>query len=327
MADHRRHRRHRALDVRRERGQHPRIDRAHDHVRVDGSRRGRDGDRTPVAHHDVGGLDLERDGHPAGRHPGGQRRGERRHPAGDRPRAEPLLQVGDQPGPRRDVPQARARPRRRGVPATCRSRSSLKVFFSRLCSISRLSNRSRHLAGEVGGVPRVLEVGPAQHLPVLAERVDVVDPEPAEPGPQLVDGAQLGRARVARQAEHGAVLEPVLAHEVERLDLQLPLDRATALAEQVADDRRQQRRRRPGVPLEAVRRDRRHRAAEGVQPLEDRDVVAELGQPDRRGEAAEPAAHDHHPRHVRSPRGRRARAPSARTRCRTTRRGAAGGQR
>ena len=108
--------------------------------------------------------------------------------------------------------------------------------------------------------------------------------------------------------------------------LQLPLDRPTALAEEVADHRGHQRRRGPGVPREAVLADRGHRAAEGVQPLEHRDLVAELGQPGRRGQAAEPAAHHDHPRHVRSTRRTSGAGSSGPNPVPYSRRGAAGEQ-
>ena len=98
-----------------------------------------------------------RDGDSAGRHPGGQCRGERGHPSGDRPRAEPLLQVGDQTGPRRDV--ARIVPvGDEGVcghlPQPLVLEGLLEPLVQHLPAVEPL----RHLAGEVRGVPRVLEV-------------------------------------------------------------------------------------------------------------------------------------------------------------------------
>ena len=85
-----------------------------------------------------------------------------------------------------------------------------------------------------------LEPLPAQQLPGVAVRRHVVDPLPSEPRAEGVDGLELGGARPAGEREPRAVGEPVLADQVEGLEVDLPLERATGLAEQVAHDRREQ---------------------------------------------------------------------------------------
>ena len=114
------------------------------------------------------------------------------------------------------------------------------------------------VAGQVVGLPRVLEVAAAQHLPVVGVRRDVVDPPLPEPGAELVERREL-RGPPVRHPHRRAVLEPVLAHHVERHQVQLALERPAGLAEEVAHHRRQQRVRRPRVPGEVVRAHLRQR--------------------------------------------------------------------
>ncbi len=85
----------------------------------------------------------------------------------------------------------------------------------------------------------------------------------------------------------------MLADHVERHEVELALQRPAGLAEEVAQDRRQQRGGRPGVPGEAALGLDAQGPAEGGRPLQQRDVVAQLRQPHRRGEPAE-APTDHH---------------------------------
>jgi hypothetical protein len=89
----------------------------------------------------------------------------------------------------------------------------------------------------------------------------------------------------------------VLADRVERLQVELALQRTARLAEQVADHGGEQGARGAGVPGEAVVLDRGQGAAEVVGTLEEGDVVAQLGQPRGRCHAAEPATDHHHARH------------------------------
>jgi hypothetical protein len=98
-------------------------------------------------------------------------------------------------------------------------------------------------------------------------------------------------------------LEAVLADRVERLELdaQLGLERPAGLAEEIADHRRHQGRRGRRVPGEAALADRCQRATEVRGSFEQRDLVAELGQPGGRRHPAEPATDHHHPRHGRQP--------------------------
>ncbi len=114
---------------------------------------------------------------------------------------------------------------------------------------------------------------------------------------ERVEGRELGGSRAAGQPQRRAVGEAVLADHVERLEVELALERAARLAEQVAHDGRQERRGRSGVPGEAVALDRGQRAAEVLGALEERDLVAELGQPGGGGHAAEATTDHHHTSH------------------------------
>ena len=125
----------------------------------------------------------------------------------------------------------------------------------------------------------------------------MVDPLPAEARAEGLEGRELGGSRAAGQPHRRAVGEAVLADQVERLEVELALERAARLPEQVAHDRRQERRGRTGVPREAVVLDRRQRAAEVLGALEERDLVAQLGQPGSGRHAAEAASDHHHTSH------------------------------
>jgi len=154
-----------------------------------------------------------------------------------------------------------------------------------------------HVAGQVVGLPGHLEVVPAQDLPVIGVRRHVVGPLLSESGGQRVEGLYLGGAGPAGEAEVRAVLEPVLSDEVEGLQVDLALEGATGLAEQVAHDGGQQGGGGAGVPGEPVERLGRQRATEGGGALEQVDLVAQLGQSGGNGHACEAATDHRHPRH------------------------------
>jgi hypothetical protein len=122
----------------------------------------------------------------------------------------------------------------------------------------------------------------------------VVAPGRAGPGPEGgLDGRTLRGVPTRRHRQSRAVLEPVLAHDVELHQVELALKRSPGLAEQVPKYGGQHRRRRPGVPAVAVLLDEPDRTADPVQPLDQGDVVAELGQPRRGRRATGPTTDDH----------------------------------
>ena len=157
-----------------------------------------------------------------------------------------------------------------------------------------------------------LEPVAAQQVPRLGLVVDVVDPLAARGVPAalarldrpallvlggaegLVDRGELGGAAAGGQPQHGAVGEAVLAHRVDRHQLELALQRAAGLAEEVAQHGRERGGGRAGVPGVAVLLEQPERPAQRGAGLDQRDVVAQLGQACRRGAAGQPAPEDHH---------------------------------
>jgi len=157
------------------------------------------------------------------------------------------------------------------------------------------------LAWEVVGFPGHLQVAAAQHLPVVGVRAHVVEPRLPEARAERLERFQLcGPAHL--EDERGAVVEPVLTHAVERHEVELPLQGAAGLAEQVADHGWEQRVA-DGVPGEPVGGHRGEGTAERAL-LHQRDRMAELGQSQPRGQATEAAADHHHPGHGRTLGGR-----------------------
>ena len=105
------------------------------------------------------------------------------------------------------------------------------------------------------------------------------------------------------QLHRGEVLEAVLADHLERLQLaDLLLQRPAGLAEQVADHGRKHGGLRPGVPGEALVLDGAQGTAQHPGPLQQGDLVAELGQSRGAGHPAEASA-DHHHAHGGNPSG------------------------
>ena len=129
-----------------------------------------------------------------------------------------------------------------GCAATRRSRSSLNRLLSRRCSISRESSRAATSFGSDVRGPRDLEVVAAQHLPVSAYDATWSTHCCPRPGAELVERRELRGPGAAGQPDRRAVLEAVLADQVQRHQVELALQRPAGLAEQVADDGRQQRR-------------------------------------------------------------------------------------
>ncbi len=282
---------HRPLDVRRQRGQPARVDRDHDDVGVERPG-GRDHTHhAAVADDEVLHVDAGLHGDPPGREPLDERGRQRAHPALDGPGPEALLEVGDQPGPRGHVAEvvSLGDERVRGDRAQSLVPEPLpEPLVQHLAGVEE----GGHLPRQRVRGPRHLEVAAPEHLPHVGVGVDVVDPLLPEPGPELVERLVLRGPRLARQPQHRRVLEDVLPDEGERDDLDLPLGRPAGLPEQVAHHRRHQHRGGAGVPRVATGGHRDEGTAERGQPVQDGDLVPELGEPCRRGQAAEAAAHD-----------------------------------
>ena len=246
-------------------------------------------------------------GHLAGLEPGGQRGRERAHAAGGGPGAERLLQVGVHAEPRRDVAQVvplRLEP----VPGDQAQPLVLELLAEPLVQHLTAVEDRAHVLRQVVGVPRHLEVVATQHLPVVGVRRNVVDPALAVPGLEGVHGGDLGRPGPTGELHGRAVLEAVLADDLDGRELELLLDRAAGLAEEVAHDGGQQHRRRSAVPAEVAGGLRGERATEDVALLDEGHRVAELGQPGSGCEPAEAASRPPRPApwpepydHARSP--------------------------
>ena len=91
---------------------------------------------------EVEGGGGEQHGHAARLQARGQRVGERAHPAGDRPGAEVLLDVGPHAHPGGHVAQVVTLERHRVARDQTRSRSSLNAFWVSLCRVSRVESRA-----------------------------------------------------------------------------------------------------------------------------------------------------------------------------------------
>ena len=256
---------------------------------------GRDRRDPAVADHEVGRLGAGEHGDLAGRQPLLEGGAEAGHASLDRPRAEALLDVRRHPGPGRDVAQVVARGLERvprDLPQPLVLEGLLEPLEHRLPAVEA----GGEVAREVVGRPRVLEVATAQHLPVVGVRRDVVDPSLTESAAQLVERRELRRPP-DRDPHRRTVVEPVLAHDVERHQVELAFQRPAGLAEEVAHHGRQERVRRPRVPGEAVLRHLRQGSAQLVRALHERDLVAQLRQSDRGGESSEATSDDDDPRH------------------------------
>ncbi len=290
MADDRRDRGHRPLDVRRQGRQPARVDRDDDHGGVQVAGRGGDGGDPAVAEHEVVDDGVGQDRDLARLQARREGRPEPGHAAGHRPRTEPLLDVRHhaQPGghvaqvvPLGDEP----------VPGDQPQPLVLEVLLQPLVEHLAAVQQRRQRAGEVVAVPGHLEVAAAQRLPLVLVRRDVVHPPLAEPRAEPVEGRDLGGPRSAGKLDGRTVLEAVLADLRKRLEVELAFHRPAGLAEQVADDRGQQGRRRAGVPGEPVLRLERQRTTHAT-------TSAPRGS--RRGRAwraarPTPAPRSHHP--------------------------------
>jgi len=126
----------------------------------------------------------------------------------------------------------------------------------------------------------------------------VVHPLLPEAAPEDLERLELGGA-AGREHQRAAVLEPVLPQAVQLDKLELLLQRAAGLAEQVAHDSGQQRVGRGAVPLEPFGRHRCQGPAE-LADLHQGHVVAQLGQAEGAGQTTETAADHHHPGHGRT---------------------------
>ena len=145
----------------------------------------------------------EQHGDPAGLQPGGERVGQRAHPAGDRPGAEVLLDVGPHAHPGRHVAQVVALERHR-VARQLAQPLVLERLLDQLVQRQPGGEQRLGLLARVLGREGPLEPVPAQRLPVVGERVDVGRPAAAEPVAEgAVDGLDLGGAAAAGQVEHG----------------------------------------------------------------------------------------------------------------------------
>ena len=296
VADHGRHRRHRAPDVRRQRGQAARVDRHHHVVGVQLAVGGPDGRHPSVAHDEVECLGPGQDRDAAQLEPRGHRGAERGEATGDRPGAEALLEVDVDAGVHRGVAQLVA-----GHDQSVPGDEPQPLVAERLAQplVQRLapSEQVDQLARRDVGVEGPLEPLLAQQLPRLAVRRHVVDPLLPQARTQALEGRELGGSGTAGDPDRRSVAEAVLADRVERLQVELALQGAARLAEQVADHGGEQGARGTGVPREAVVLDRGQGAAEVVGALQEGDVVAQLGQTCGRCHAAEPATDHHHACH------------------------------
>ena len=111
-------------------------------------------------------------GDPAGRQPLLEGRRDPGHPAGDRPGAEALLEVGGEPHPRRHVARVVAAGDER-VRGDHRQPVVAEAAAQPLVHALPAVEVRRDLAGQVVGSPGHLEVVPPQHVPDLGVLVDV----------------------------------------------------------------------------------------------------------------------------------------------------------
>ena len=222
------------------------------------------------------------------------------HPAGDRPDAEVLLDVGPHPHPGRDVARVVAVHQRVGSSATSRSRSSLNALVTTLCSVVRVRSTRVAWPCRRGRGTRAApgRRGAARPTSRRSECTWSTHCCPRPAPSACVDRLELRGPAARRHREHGAVVEAVLAHRLDRHQLQLALEGPAGLAEQVAYDGRQRGRRGARVPPVAVALDEPDRAAEPVEPLDEGDLVALLGQPGRGRRTPEATSDDHDARHA-----------------------------
>ena len=158
-----------------------------------------------------------------------------------------------------------------------------------VCSDLAAVEQRRHLARQRGRVQRHLEVVTAQRLPDVGVRRDVVDPRLAAPRAERVERRELAGPRAAGQPDLRAVLEAVVRGSPRPA-------RGRAPARSGRPDLRNRSRSTagssvecaPAVPREPLCGLERDRAAERVVALHEGHRVTELGQPRRRGQAADP---------------------------------------
>ena len=252
-----------------------------------------DRDHSSAAHHQV--LDVATGAHLdlARRQPGGQGIGQRRHPAGDGPRAEPLLDVRHHPDPRRYVARlvtlgdARVQ-RDQAEPVVL---ESLHPPRQRLPAPEPVGER----CGQVVGIPGAFEVLAAQHLPVVGIGLDVVGPARAETRAEPVDGPDLRRR--ARTAAGPTSRRRTGARAAR------PAPRARARARPVVPSCGTGRAPPPAAACTSARRPRRTRRAPPARAHRRAEVRARAGRPDGRAWRAGPPPP--------SPRTRRPRQPPA----------------
>ena len=248
------------------------------------------------AHDEVEGLGPGEHRDAAQLEPRGHRGAERGQATGDGPGAEALLEVDVDTGVHRCVAQLvaghdEAVPGDQPQPLV--AERPAQPLVQRLAPPQQVGQLARRDVGVEGPLEPLL----AQQLPRLAVRRHVVDPLLPQARTQALEGRELGGSGTAGDPDRRSVAEAVLADRVERLQVELALQRTARLAEQVADRGGEQGARGAGVPGEAVVLDRGQGAAEVVGTLEEGDVVAQLGQPRGRRRAAEPATDHHHARH------------------------------
>ena len=222
----------------------------------------------------------------------------RRRPALEGPGAEPLLEVRRETGPRGHVAEVVTVDRervRRDQPGA----SVAKTLAAAACAGSRASRAARRARGDRrSGSQGDLGVPPAQHLPVVGVRRDVVDPRAARaPG----RAPRRRRSCAARPAE--STSEVPSSNQCSRRQSSWTSSSSFSSGRPVLRNRSRTTAGRSvwvaAVPGEAVGGHRHQRAAE-LALLDQRHRVAELGQPQRGGEAAEAAADHHHPGHGRT---------------------------
>ena len=252
-----------------------------------------DPDDPTLADHQVRDVHPGLDGDPPGREPVGQCR-RRARPCRPRRSRRRSAARGRRPAPPRRARCAGRGPRpRTGSAATWRSRSSLKRLLEPpMERLARVQARGDvRAAGRHG--PRHLEVAAAQHLPVVGVGRRHGRPT-GGPGPGRARRTPRSGRPGTRPGSRSAVASSKTCSRITSSGTR-SISRSAGparLAEQVADHRRQQRRGGGGVPGEVAFDDRRERAAERRQPLQQGDLVAELGQPGGGRHAAEPATDD-----------------------------------
>ena len=157
---------------------------AHDDVvGVDDAAVGADADDPAAGELEVEGRSGEQHGHAARLQARGQRVGQRAHPAGNRPDAEVLLDVGPHAHPGGHVAQVVALERHRVAPRPVAQPLVLERLLGELVQRQPGGEQGPGVLARVLGGEGALEPVAAQGLPVVGERVDVRRPaaRPARP--------------------------------------------------------------------------------------------------------------------------------------------------